>query len=115
MAVKAVRAGAMVKNVLVVDDDVDVHNLHEVLWAFSVRFQPAKDITVLQDMGGVYLDPSEQWVGHQGKYSGHTSVGLFICTEKPAPYNEGYQRGLAVPGKESVEKIGQDWQKYGLR
>ncbi len=115
LAVKAIRAGMMVKNVFVVDEDVDVHNIQEVLWAFSVRFQPAKDITVLEEMPGVYLDPSEQWVGHEGKYSGHTSVALYICTEKPAPYDEGFKRGVALPGKEAVERIGRDWAKYGLK
>jgi UbiD family decarboxylase len=115
MAVKAIRAGAMVKNLFIVDDDVDVHNVHEVLWAMSVRFQAAKDMTVLEDMPGVYLDPSEMWVGHGGKYSGHTSVGIFICTEKPAPYDEGYRRGLALPPKECEERIGQNWAKYGLK
>jgi UbiD family decarboxylase len=115
LAAKSVRAGAMIKNVIIVDDDVDVHNVHEVLWAFSVRFQPAKDITVLHDMPGVFLDPSEPWVGHGGKYSGHTSVGLYICTEKPAPYDEGYKRGVALPAKETIERIGDNWAKYGLK
>ncbi len=115
MTVKAVRAGGMIKNIFIVDDDVDVHNVHEVLWAMSVRFQAAKDITVLEDMPGVYLDPSEMWVGHGGKYSGHTSVGIFICTEKPAPYDEGYRRGLVLPPKECEERIGQNWAKYGLK
>lgn len=115
MAVKAIRAGMMIKNVIIVDDDIDVHNVHEVLWAFSVRFQPAKDITVLQDMPGVYLDPSEPWVGYGGKYSGHTSVGVYICTEKPAPFDEGYKRGVALPAKESIERIGRNWPRYGLR
>ena len=66
-------------------------------------------------MPGIFLDPSEPWVGHGGKYSGHTSVGLYICTEKPAPYDEGYKRGVALPGKETIERIGENWAKYGLK
>lgn len=115
MAVKSIRAGQLIKNMIIVDDDVDVHNVHEVLWAYSVRFQPAKDITILQDMPGAYLDPSEPWVGYGGKYSGHTSVAINICTEKPAPFDEGYKRGVALPAAECIERVGENWSKYGLR
>jgi len=115
IAAKSIRAGAMIKNIIIVDDDIDVHNIHEILWAFSVRFQPAKDITILEDMPGIFLDPSEPWVGHGGKYSGHTSVGLYMCTEKPAPYDEGFKRGVALPRKDILERIGENWAKYGLR
>ena len=115
LAVKAVRAGAIIKNLFIVDDDVDVHNIHEVLWSFSVKFQAARDIIVLEDLPGAFLDPSEMWVGHGGKYSGHTSAGIFICTEKPAPYDEGYKRGLALPARESSEKVDQNWTKYGFK
>lgn len=115
LAVKTVKAGAIVKNIFVVDDDVDVHNIHEILWSLSVKFQASKDITVLGDMPGVFLDPSEMWVGHGGKYSGHTSVGIFNCTEKLAPYDEGYRRGLALPPQKAVKITEQNWMKYGFK
>jgi len=115
LAAKSVKAGALLKNIFIVDDDVDVHNIHEVMWSLSVKFQAAKDITVLEDMPGIFLDPSEMWVGHGGKYSGHTSVGIFNCTEKPAPYDEGYRRGLALPPKKYSERIDQNWRKYGFK
>jgi len=105
MAVKSVKAGTMIKNLFLVDDDIDVHNPHDILWAMCSRFQPAKDITVIPDMPGILLDPSEPWVGHGGTYSGHTSVGIYSCTEKLAPYDEGYKRGLALPPRPSLEKL----------
>ena len=115
MAVKAVKAGTLVKNIFIVDDDVDVHNVHEIMWCLSVKFQSAKDITVLEDMPGIFLDPSEMWVGHGGKYSGHTSVGIFNCTEKPAPYDEGYKRGLALPPEKFKKSVETSWIKYGFK
>ncbi|HDG98019.1 MAG TPA: UbiD family decarboxylase [Desulfobacterales bacterium] len=114
MAVKSVKAGVMIKNLFIVDDDVDVRNLHDVLWSLSVKFQPAKDITVVTDVPGIFLDPSEPWVGHGGTYSGHSSFGIFNCTEKLAPYDEGYKRGVALPPPYSLEKIEKNISKYGL-
>ena len=115
MAVKSVKAGFMVKNLFIVDDDVDVHNTHDVLWSFSVKFQPAKDITVVQDVPGIYLDPSEPWVGHGSKYSGHSSYAIFDCTEKMPPYDEGYQRGLAMPEAEAIERVENNWLTFGFK
>jgi UbiD family decarboxylase len=115
MAIKAVKGGSLVKNLFIVDDDIDVHSIDDILWALSTKFQAAKDVTVVPDMPGLFLDPSEMWVGHGGKYSGHTSLGIFDCTEKPAPYNEGYRRGLCLPSRESNKRIGNDWAKYGFK
>ena len=44
--------------VLIVDDDVDVYNESEVLWAISTRFQADKDLMVVKGAMGVILDPS---------------------------------------------------------
>ncbi len=115
MAVKSVKAGSMIKNLFIVDDDVDVHNTNDVLWSFSVKFQPSKDITVVQDVPGCYLDPSELWVGHGGKYSGHSSYAIFNCTEKLPPYDEGYQRGVVMPAAEAIERVEKNWLTFGFK
>lgn len=114
LAVRAVKAGFMSKNVFIVDDDVDVHNMQDLMWCMSVKFQAAKDAIVIEDVPGTYLDPSEMWVGHGGKYSGHTSYAFYDCTEKAAPYDEGYQRGLATPPQEYVDKVEKNWSEYGF-
>jgi UbiD family decarboxylase len=46
------------KLVIVVDEDVDVFNEAEVLWAISTRFQADKDLIIAQRTMGVILDPS---------------------------------------------------------
>ena len=114
IAVKSVKAGVMIKNLFVVDEDVDVRNVHDVLWSLCVKFQPAKDITVITDLPGIFLDPSEVWVGHGGTYSGHSSFAIYNCTEKLAPYDEGYKRGLALPPSHSLEKLEKNRSKYGF-
>jgi 2,5-furandicarboxylate decarboxylase 1 len=46
------------KMVVVVDEDVDVFNEAEVLWALSTRFQADKDLVMVPETMGVILDPS---------------------------------------------------------
>ncbi len=46
------------KHVVVVDDDIDVHDLTAVEWAIATRFQAARDLVVLPDEIGSSLDPS---------------------------------------------------------
>jgi UbiD family decarboxylase len=111
MAAKGVRAGDIIKNLLIFDDDIDVHNTSQVLWGFSTRFQPEKDITVIPDTMGIHLDPSEHWSIYG---SGHTSFAIFDCTEPPPPYDEGYRRGLALPSGDILKKVEDNWERYGF-
>jgi 2,5-furandicarboxylate decarboxylase 1 len=46
------------KLVIVVDEDVNVFNEPEVLWAISTRFQADRDLVIVQGAMGVILDPS---------------------------------------------------------
>jgi 2,5-furandicarboxylate decarboxylase 1 len=46
------------KLVVVVDDDVDVHNDSEVLWAMATRMQADQDVDILRNGMGAILDPS---------------------------------------------------------
>ncbi len=46
------------KRVVVVDDDIDIHNDREVEWAVATRSQPDTDILVVSGARGSSLDPS---------------------------------------------------------
>ena len=46
------------KHVIVVDDDVDVYDDEEVLWAVATRVQANKDVIIVPDTMGTLLDPS---------------------------------------------------------
>jgi 2,5-furandicarboxylate decarboxylase 1 len=46
------------KLVVVVDDDVDVHDDSEVLWAMATRMQADEDIDIIRHAMGAILDPS---------------------------------------------------------
>ena len=46
------------KTVIAVDDDVDITDDSEVLWALATHFQPAEDVLVVDGLPGSPLDPS---------------------------------------------------------
>jgi UbiD family decarboxylase len=47
-----------VKNVFVVDPDIDVTSDEQIDWAMATRFQPDRDLIVVSDMRTLPLDPS---------------------------------------------------------
>lgn len=57
------------KTVIVVDEDVDVYNEEEVLWALATRLQADKGVSILpQHLGmGVTLDPSSDDLSRSAK------------------------------------------------
>ena len=47
------------KNVFVFDEDIDVFNPTDILWAIATRVQPHRQISILQPLfRGNFLDPS---------------------------------------------------------
>lgn len=49
-----------IKNVIVVDDDVDIYSMTELSWAMATRFQPDKDVIVVSNVKGSFIDPSSK-------------------------------------------------------
>ncbi|MBI4442939.1 MAG: UbiD family decarboxylase [Acidobacteria bacterium] len=47
------------KLIIVVDDDVDPTDIHQVLWAMATRFSPEKDIDILRQTWSTWLDPTK--------------------------------------------------------
>ena len=58
-AAAAVLTWDWAKNVFVFDEDIDVYNPTEILWALATRVQPHRQISIINDiMRGSLLDPS---------------------------------------------------------
>ncbi len=49
---------SLTKIVIVVDDDVNVHDMREVIWAVTTRFDPARDVVIIPDSPIDALDHS---------------------------------------------------------
>jgi UbiD family decarboxylase len=54
----ALGAEMYLKNVVVVDHDINIYDTHHVLWAISTRVQPHRDILLIPSSRGSDLDPS---------------------------------------------------------
>jgi 2,5-furandicarboxylate decarboxylase 1 len=94
-----------VKHVIVVDDDVDIHNPGEVEWAVATRFQADRDLVVVPESQGSKLDPSTR-----------DGVGakMGLDATKPLATPEMRYKRIHVPGEESVDldrvlAEGSDW------
>ena len=51
------------KTVVAVDEDVDITDDSEVLWALATHFQPARDLFMIDGLPGSPLDPSSSLAG----------------------------------------------------
>lgn len=72
--------------VVVVDDDIDVFNDGDVLWAIGTRFDAARDLTILKDWSGPGGPlPTNFVFAPDGSSTETTSSAVIIDATKPAP------------------------------
>lgn len=99
------------KWVFVVDEDVeDIADFQQIMNMMVGKFQASKDLTIIPRTQGNSLDPSEPWAGGWSI----TDFMIVDLTEPPAPYDEGYKRGVALPPKYATEKVLANWKSYGF-
>lgn len=97
-----------VKHVVVVDEDVDVHDPSQVEWAIATRFQAKRGLVVIHDAQGSVLDPSTTVglpVDEDGtiplRYQGMSSKVGFDAT-KPMVYEGHVFTKVKIPGEGSI-------------
>jgi UbiD family decarboxylase len=74
------------KNVIIVDDDIDVFDESDVMWAVSTRVQPHRDLVTITDSLGAILDPSATDKGLTSK------LGI----DATMPYGEDFAKKLLM-------------------
>jgi 2,5-furandicarboxylate decarboxylase 1 len=82
------------KHVVVVDDDIDIHNPAEVELAIATRFQADRDLLVVPESQGSKLDPSNR-----------DGVGakMGLDATKPLAVTEMHYKRIRVPGEETID------------
>lgn len=91
---------ALIKQCIVVDDDIDVFDAEAVQWALSTRIQPHRDVHIFPTMVGAPLDPSAIQIRQTSK----------IGFDATIPLDEDrmlYER-VWVPGEDTVTWPGRD-------
>jgi 2,5-furandicarboxylate decarboxylase 1 len=82
-----------IKQVVVVDEDVDIHDPNEVEWAVATRFQADRDLLVIPGAQGSRLDPSTE-----------DGFGAKMGLDATRPLNAPEMRfkRIAVPGQAAI-------------
>jgi len=90
------------KFVIVVDDDVDVHNWQDVIWAITTRMDPARDLTILENTPIDYLDFASPVSGLGSK------VGFDATNKWPGETNREWGKTITM-SEDVVKRVDEMW------
>ena len=99
---------SLTKMFVVVDDDIDVHDINDVIWAITTRADAARDTVIINNTPTDTLDPASPLVNLGSK------MGI-DATQKTA--EEGYQREIQKQVKvdnATKDLVDSRWSEYGL-
>lgn len=111
------------KNILVVDEDIDIYDFHSLEWALAYRVNPAEgDVLVVPDMHGTALDPCVSPEKRDSTRYGAAMVPrTLIDATKTWRYgrrkewgNEFYPPTAFSLAPEDQELVKRRWQEYGF-
>jgi 2,5-furandicarboxylate decarboxylase 1 len=94
-----------IKQVVVVDMDVDVHDPAEIEWAVATRFQADRDLVVIEGALGSPLDPSTT-VGQPDDAPPHLqgiSAKMGLDATRPVVYPAHVFTRVRIPGEDKVD------------
>ncbi len=91
------------KFVIVVDEDVDVRNWQDVIWAITTRMDPARDLTILENTPIDYLDFASPVSGLGSK------VGFDATNKWPGETQREWGRPI-VMREDVIQKVDAMWE-----
>lgn len=98
-----------IKQVIVVDDDVEVHDPQQVEWAVATRFQADRDLIVIPGAQGSVLDPSTT-VGQEfgdgiapPPHLQGLGAKMGLDATRPVVYHEHVFTKVRVPGEDQID------------
>ncbi len=97
---------ALTKMFIVVDSDINVHDMNDVIWAVTTRADPARDTVIINNTPTDTLDPASPLVNLGSK------LGIDATTKWK---EEGYTREiqeLAVVDEETKTLVDKKWREY---
>lgn len=96
-----------IKYVIVVDEDIDIRNWKEIIWAISTRADPHRDITIINNAPIDYLDFASPKSGLGSKMGIDATNKIFPETERK------WGEKIDMP-QELIDSIDKKWHLYGL-
>ncbi|TXG02216.1 UbiD family decarboxylase [Massilia arenae] len=97
-----------IKQVTIVDEDVDVHDPQQVEWAVATRFQADRDLIVIAGAQGSALDPSTT-IGQMPDgevappHLQGISAKMGLDATKPVAYHGHIFTKVAIPGEREID------------
>lgn len=95
------------KFVIVVDEDVNVRNWQDVIWAITTRMDPARDLTILENTPIDYLDFASPVSGLGSK------VGFDATNKWPGETAREWGRTIKMSA-EVIKKVDALWASLGI-
>ncbi|MBI5469079.1 MAG: UbiD family decarboxylase, partial [Deltaproteobacteria bacterium] len=96
-----------VKYIIVVDDDIDVHNWADVIWAIATRVDPKRDTVMIENTPIDYLDFSSPLENLGSK------MGIDATAKQPPEVVRKWGEKMEMT-KEIVELVNSKWKDYGI-
>ena len=100
---------SLTKILIVVDEDISVHNINDVIWAVTTRSDPKRDTMLVENAPTDSLDPASPLLNLGSK------MGI-DATKKTK--EEGFERPVqeeALPDKSTINLVTKKWNEYGLQ
>jgi 2,5-furandicarboxylate decarboxylase 1 len=107
LAVVGSTAGRSIKQVTVVDNDIDPADPIQVEWAIATRVQPHRDIEILSELPGIILDPSLS----RGEQRPPLTAKMIIDATR---YDAKDFAPLCLPSADAVARVEREWSRYGI-
>ena len=100
---------SLTKIFVVVDHDINIHNINDVIWAITTRSDPKRDTLIIDNTPTDTLDPSSPLLNLGSK------MGIDATTKSK---EEGYYREvqkLAKVDEATKQLVDQNWHQYGFK
>ena len=98
----------LTKIVIVLDEDVNIHDMDQVIWAVTTRADPARDFVIIDKLPTDTLDLSSSLLNLGSKFGIDATV---------KSRDEGYDREwqeVVSPDSETASLVTNRWKEYGI-
>ena len=98
----------LTKMIIVVDSNINVHDVNEVIWAVTTRTDPKRDTLILDNVPTDTLDPASHLVNLGSK------LGIDATVKWK---EEGFARAwqeVVKPDQETEKLVDSKWKEYGI-
>ena len=111
------KGGKMCKHVIVVDDDVNIYDFNEVLWAINERVQASRQIYITRNESGSRLDPSVpfDWLGITDKMIVDATWPMTPDFPAREEWDGNIHPPAVKPNEEMKKFVEKRWSEYGIK